>query len=152
MKQTTIVFCLRDGKVLLGMKKAGFGVGKWNGFGGKVKEGETFSLTAVRELEEESGLTTTVADLESVARIEFFFADTPMFDCTVYTTRRFTGEPVETEEMRPQWFSVDSLPFADMWSVDTQWIPLILSGKHIKARVVYDDKGAVVRDFSYTEI
>ena len=36
-KHLTLVF-LRDGsKVLLGMKKRGFGAGKWNGFGGKVR-------------------------------------------------------------------------------------------------------------------
>ena len=37
-KLLTLVF-LRDGsKVLLGMKKRGFGAGKWNGFGGKVNK------------------------------------------------------------------------------------------------------------------
>ena len=33
---------LRDGnRILLGLKKRGFGVGKWNGFGGKLEKGET---------------------------------------------------------------------------------------------------------------
>lgn len=32
--------------VLLGMKKRGFGAGKWNGFGGKVQPGETIEEAA----------------------------------------------------------------------------------------------------------
>jgi len=37
MKQTTIIFPIYDDQVLLGMKKRGFGEGKWNGFGGKLE-------------------------------------------------------------------------------------------------------------------
>ena len=40
-KRYTSVFVLTDGNVLLGMKKRGFGVGRWNGFGGKVHSDET---------------------------------------------------------------------------------------------------------------
>ena len=57
-KLLTLVL-LRDklsGDVLLGMKKRGFGVGKWNGFGGKVQEGETIRECARRETQEECGL------------------------------------------------------------------------------------------------
>ena len=36
-KLLTLVFLRNGSKVLLGMKKRGFGVGKWNGFGGKVR-------------------------------------------------------------------------------------------------------------------
>lgn len=34
MKKVTIVFLVRDDKILLAMKKRGFGEGKWNGVGG----------------------------------------------------------------------------------------------------------------------
>ena len=36
-KLLTLVFLREGRRVLLGMKKRGFGVGKWNGFGGKVR-------------------------------------------------------------------------------------------------------------------
>lgn len=38
------------------MKKRGFGVGKWNGSGGKIQPGETPEDTAVREVKEEIGI------------------------------------------------------------------------------------------------
>lgn len=36
------------GEILLGLKKRGFGEGKWNGFGGKVEPGETIPQAAAR--------------------------------------------------------------------------------------------------------
>lgn len=38
------------------MKKRGFGVGKWNGYGGKLDEGESIERCAIRELEEECSI------------------------------------------------------------------------------------------------
>ena len=40
---------VRQGEfILLGLKKKGFGEGKWNGFGGKVEHGETICQAAIR--------------------------------------------------------------------------------------------------------
>lgn len=36
----TLCFIIKNGKVLLARKKRGFGKGKWNGTGGKVKSNE----------------------------------------------------------------------------------------------------------------
>jgi 8-oxo-dGTP pyrophosphatase MutT (NUDIX family) len=52
--QTTLMFLFNSqGQILLAMKKRGFGVGKWNGPGGKVQEKETILQAAVREVKEE---------------------------------------------------------------------------------------------------
>ena len=47
-KILTLLFVLEPGRVLLGMKKRGFGMGRWNGFGGKVQAGETIEEGAIR--------------------------------------------------------------------------------------------------------
>ena len=47
-KVLTLLFALRPGHVLLGMKKRGFGKGRWNGFGGKVEKDETIEEAAIR--------------------------------------------------------------------------------------------------------
>lgn len=47
-KLLTLVLVVQPGRVLLGMKKRGFGAGKWNGFGGKVQPGETIEQAAHR--------------------------------------------------------------------------------------------------------
>ena len=40
----------KNGRVLLGLKKKGFGQGYYNGFGGKVEPGETIVQAAQREV------------------------------------------------------------------------------------------------------
>ncbi|KAI5229436.1 7,8-Dihydro-8-Oxoguanine Triphosphatase, partial [Manis pentadactyla] len=40
-KLYTLVLVLQPQRVLLSMKKRGFGAGRWNGFGGKVQDKET---------------------------------------------------------------------------------------------------------------
>ncbi|KAG4305413.1 hypothetical protein PORY_000969 [Pneumocystis oryctolagi] len=52
IKRYTLVFPYnsKNTHVLLGLKKRGFGVGKWNGFGGKVEENESINACAAREL------------------------------------------------------------------------------------------------------
>ena len=81
MRPTTLCFPVRpDGKVLLGRKKRGFGVRKWNGFGGKIEDGETFLQCAVRELREETGLMADEGDFELVGFLDFHFSAAPELD------------------------------------------------------------------------
>lgn len=49
-KLLTLVLIVQPGRVLLGMKKRGFGAGKWNGFGGKVQPEETIEDAARRQV------------------------------------------------------------------------------------------------------
>ena len=45
---TLVLITDRFQRILLGMKKRGFGSGKWNGFGGKVEPNETIEDAAKR--------------------------------------------------------------------------------------------------------
>lgn len=144
MKQATIVFCLRGDDILLGMKKQGFGVGKWNGFGGKVKDGETIAEAAARELQEEAGINADPNDLAQVAQLEFWFADTPIFEAHVFTVHSWRGEPAESDEMRPQWFSHADIPWDTMWSDDPIWLPEVLAGRTVKGVFRFDEAGEIV--------
>ena len=47
-KVLTLVLIREPTRILLGMKKRGFGQGRWNGFGGKVEKGETIHQAAIR--------------------------------------------------------------------------------------------------------
>ena len=59
--------------MLLGMKKRGFGEGRWNGFGGKVEVGESIAGGAVREVREECGLEVREQDLQQIGDMDFEF-------------------------------------------------------------------------------
>lgn len=49
-KLLTLLFVLEPSRVLLGMKKRGFGMGRWNGFGGKVQADESIEDAAIRHV------------------------------------------------------------------------------------------------------
>jgi 8-oxo-dGTP pyrophosphatase MutT (NUDIX family) len=149
MKKSTLCFCIKDDQVLLAMKKRGFGERKWNGYGGKVQESETPKAAAVRELAEESELIADEKDLEEAGIVRFYFDGNPVFECYVYLLHVWQNEPVETEEMRPQWYDISSLPFEEMWAADGKWIPLILAGEKIDAEVNFNADGTALKEFSY---
>lgn len=141
MQQATICYCVKDGAVLLGRKKVGFGKGKWNGFGGKIDAGETNEEAAARELFEESSVATNPASLEKIARIKFYFGEKPKFECHAYIARVWDGEPEETDEMAPEWFPLDSLPLHNMWVTDSVWLLPALRGEHVQGAMHFDESG-----------
>lgn len=130
-------------KVLLGMKKRGFGVGRWNGFGGKVLPGESIEDATRRELLEEAGI--EVGDLEKYGIIDFEFKGNPeILEVHIFKATDFTGEPTEGEEMKPQWYFVDEIPFKEMWPDDIYWIPLFLKGKKFKGKFLFGEKDEIL--------
>jgi 8-oxo-dGTP diphosphatase len=143
MRDVTLLFLLRDGEILLAMKKRGFGEGKWNGAGGKVEPGETIEQAAIRECQEEIGV--TPRNLEQVADITFLMTHDPNFGHhgLIFVVTDWEGEPHETEEMRPQWFAIDSIPYDTMWSDDRLWLPLVLAGKHLAGTITLGPDGEV---------
>jgi len=139
MRHVTLCTIIKNNQMLLGQKKRGFGEGKYNGFGGKPEKGETILQTAVRELEQESGIITTEYHLTEIAQLTFIFPNKPDWDqiMHVYSVNKWSSEPKETEEMRPEWFNLNALPYDKMWEADTIWLPLVLEGKYVKGTFTY---------------
>lgn len=142
MQNATLCILIRGDPIqdiLLGMKKARFGAGKYNGFGGKVEDGETIAEATVREMREETGVDVRLEDLERVGRLAFLFPYRPDWEQVVhvYLARRWQGTPQETDEMVPAWFSVDDIPYEQMWDDDLYWLPRVLAGERVQATFVY---------------
>jgi 8-oxo-dGTP pyrophosphatase MutT (NUDIX family) len=140
MRQATLCLVIGKGRILLGMKKKGFGKGKYNGFGGKPKEGESLEQAAARELEEEAGL--RAGKIRKVAELTFLFPHVPAgkkWDqlVHVFLVDEWDGEPKESREMRPEWFSFAEIPYGRMWQDDKEWLPLVLKGEKLRARFAF---------------
>lgn len=143
-KHLTLVIVYDDQRILLGMKKRGFGEGRWNGFGGKVQAGETVEAAALRELQEEVGMTTDTLQKRGVLRFSFAEKRDETLVVHLFSTTHFSGEPQESEEMRPQWFTHDAVPYADMWPDDIFWLPLLLEGKNIQGTFHFKDQNTLL--------
>ena len=136
-KLFTLCIIHQDGRVLLGMKKKGFGAGRWNGFGGKVELNEPIDVAAAREVREEAGV--GPLDLQRVGMLEFEFQNDPkVMEVHIFTATKISGEPVESDEMRPQWFNANEIPYDQMWSDDRFWLPMLLQGKKFTGRFLFD--------------
>lgn len=136
------------------MKKRGFGIGKWNGVGGKVQEKETIEEAAIRETEEEIGVVTNIEHLESVGSIKFYFNNKPEWNqhMHIFLIREWYKDPIESEEMKPKWYRYKEIPFKEMWSADEHWIPKVLAGKKVEGEFYLDSDGNSFDKFEVREI
>ena len=142
-KLLTLCIIHQHPRVLLGMKKRGFGQGRWNGFGGKVSVAETIEVAAKREIQEEAGI--EIRNLDKAGIIEFEFKGNPeILEVHIFRSDNFLGEPIETEEMKPQWFHIDEIPYKEMWPDDIHWIPLFLSGKKFKGKFLFGESDIIL--------
>ena len=141
-KSYTLIFCRREtpsgfNEILLGMKKRGFGTGKWNGFGGKIESGESAEEGAIRELEEESSLVVSGENMLRRGYLVFNMQESQkIMKVHVYETWKWSGNEAESDEMRPQWWRENSIPFELTWLDDKYWMPLLLESKTFVGRQV----------------
>jgi len=145
MQQLTVCLVIKNNKVLLGMKKRGFGEGWWNGFGGKIEEGETIEDAAKRELLEESGLKAT--EIESAGKIEFKLPEENRHvQVNIFLVSEYVGKPHDTEEMHVEWFDFDKLPEDKMWPGDRLWFKKVLSGQVVEGKMLYGPEREVINN------
>jgi 8-oxo-dGTP diphosphatase len=128
--QATLCLILQDNKILLLKKSNGLlGEGKWNAPGGKVLPNEEPKTCVVREVFEETTL--IVKRTEEVGVLYFHKNNrrvSPIWTVHVFVTHEFEGVPMDGREGRLKWFSIDVLPFEEMWEDDQYWYRLALDG------------------------
>ena len=132
----TLVFVIRDGNILLINKKTGLGKGKVNGPGGKVEPGESPEACAVRECQEELGI--SVSNLQYRGQHRFQFVDGYSIHVWVYRTADFEGVPTESVEAKPLWVALDEIPYEQMWEDDAIWLPMMIRGERFQGRWIFD--------------
>ena len=148
-ERANLCFVVKDGRVLLIRKKRGLGAGKINGPGGKIEPGETALEAAIRETQEEIGVTPLAVEERGV--LHFQFTDGYSLHCTVFVATDFEGEPIETIEATPFWFEFDAIPFDEMWEDDRHWLPQVLAGKRFVAWFEFDGDRMLSRKVQWIE-
>jgi len=136
----TCAFVGKGEQTLLGYKKEGFAKGFYNGIGGKVDDGESVAQAMVRELREETGLVAKI--YQKVGEIELdehYAGEHVLMDMHIYRVSKFYGKAVETDEMRPEWFDRDSIPYDKLLPSDRKWMEMVLDGKRVKGSIKFDE-------------
>ncbi|KKP70294.1 hypothetical protein A2X44_01125 [candidate division CPR3 bacterium GWF2_35_18] len=138
LSQRTLCYLLQQDRVLLGRKKKGFGFNYYLGFGGKVEKGESILDAAIREVYEESCLILSPSSVHKVAVLNFYFPyleekQQPFWNqqVHVYLGKVWKGEPQETVEMIPNWFSLNKIPYENMWDDAKYWLKDVLTGENL---------------------
>ncbi len=147
LRDVTLCYLIKGDKVLLAMKKRGFGAGKLNGVGGKLEPNENIVDALLRETKEE--INVDLVKFEKVGIINFFFKEAPTDKnlnqrAHVFLGYEWIGEPSESEEMKPEWLSIDELDYSKMWDGDIFWLPYILNGKKIIANILFDKNNKLI--------
>ena len=88
-EKATLCFIIENGKILLIEKKRGLGAGKVNGPGGRIEAGETAEQGAIRETQEEVGLTPT--GMEWAGELSFQFRDGYSLHVELYRASGWSG-------------------------------------------------------------
>jgi len=149
LRNATLVFLIKKSEsgitdICLAMKKRGFGMNRWNGVGGKVDEQkETVEEAAKREAKEE--IDVLVKELNKIAELSFYFPHNSAWDqiVHVYFVESWDGEPKESEEMNPKWFSINEIPFENMWPDDIFWLPKAVKGNLLKAMFKFGENDVI---------
>jgi len=126
----TLCFVIRDEQILLIHKKRGLGAGKINGPGGRLEMGETTVQGAVRETIEEIGV--RPIGLEQAGELFFQFVDGYKLHVTVFSASDCEGQLIETDEAKPFWTNIASIPYNQMWQDDPYWLPLVVTGRKFR--------------------
>ena len=142
---TTLLLIVKDNKILLGEKKRGWRQGVFNGFGGKVESGETFDEAMIRETIEEVDIIPTKWEKVAIHNFEVYLkGELTNLICHTYLATEFEGEAQESDEMRPQWFDLDKIPYGKMWTDDIYWLPCILRGEKLITYFEFDEDNNVL--------
>ncbi len=134
--RAVLCFIFRGNELLLIHKKRGLGGGKINAPGGKIEPGESPREAAIRETQEEVGL--TPLDPRPLGELSFQFTDGYSVHCIVFRAEGHQGIAIETDEAVPIWTALDAVPYEAMWADDREWLPLLIAGRAFRARYVFD--------------
>lgn len=136
----TLMFIIDEAReqVLLIRKKRGLGAGKINGPGGKIDPGETSVQCAIRETQEELGVT-ALAPVKH-GELWFQFVDGLSLHVDVFIATAHAGTAVETEEAVPLWTPLTALPLDEMWADDRFWLEeMLVARRRFIGRFTFED-------------
>lgn len=124
--QTTLCYLEQDGCYLMLhriKKKKDVNHDKWIGVGGKFEPGETALACALREVQEETGLTMQNPQYRGI--VDFYCAPWPAERMHLYTCTEFTGTMTDCNEGTLEWVPKEAVQDLSIWPGDKLFFRLL---------------------------
>lgn len=124
--QTTLCYLEQDGCYLMLhriKKKKDVNHDKWIGVGGKFEPGETALACALREVQEETGLTMQNPQYRGI--VDFYCASWPAERMHLYTCTKFTGTMTDCNEGTLEWVPKEAVQNLPIWPGDKLFFKLL---------------------------
>ena len=126
MLQTTLCYLEKDGQYLMlhrVKKKNDVNHDKWIGVGGKFEPGEDALACALREVQEETGLTMQAPRYRGV--VDFTCDPWPPEQMHLFTCTDFSGEMTDCAEGTLEWVDKDKVCGLPIWEGDRLFFELL---------------------------
>ena len=124
--------------------------GKWNGLGGKFKDGESPEECVIREVKEESGLKLIKPSLKGIITFPAF-DDIDDWMVFVFTSDQFTGSLTECDEGILKWIKNDKLNDLELWEGDKIFMKWLNDTPFFSAKFLYERKKYVNHEVIFYE-
>lgn len=149
----TLVYCVRDGQVLMLYRHKEPNLGLWVAPGGKVEHGEAPLECARRELREETGL---VAHSLTFRGLVTEVSPRPDWHWMlfIYLTRSFSGTvQADEREGRLHWVPIEEIANLPLPQADRIFTPRVLdtTTPFYEAKYIYDDDLTLVEVIEYEQ-
>lgn len=158
-ENATLIYPLKNGQVLLGLKQRKVSVGKFTGYGGKFKNKIDNDIhdTCIRELFEETGngLECNRSDLKPQAIIDFTLhspsGDSFYMKVFIYTISIFSGEYSDNLEMVDHtWFTPNDEMYSKMLPDNEYFLPKVFKGDFFVGSI--SSKNGNVTEYAFKDI
>lgn len=139
MIMATLCYLKREGQTLMvhrTKKENDMHKGKWNGLGGKLESGETPEECAIREIQEESGLTVNKPILKGLLTFPGFANDEDWY-AFLFLAHQFEGELIDSPEGTLKWIDDDELLDLNLWEGDRIFLPWLEQSKFFSGKFIY---------------
>ena len=139
MKLATLCYLKQNNQTLMihrVKKENDIHIGKWNGLGGKLEQGESPEQCIIREVKEESGLQIYSPKYHGL----LIFADFKFDDwyVWVFTAENFSGELLkDSTEGNLYWINDLEVEKLNLWPSDRIFFPWLKGDKIFSARFQY---------------
>jgi ADP-ribose pyrophosphatase YjhB (NUDIX family) len=137
-------------RILLALHKSGRWQGAYTGFLGAVNSGEDPGSAAIRITREQARI--VVPGCDHLATFEFKSEAWGIAREFEFLAEDHSGDPVETDTIRPEWFALDAIPYERMPADDALWYPDFLNRKTMQGHFNFAEDGKTLLSHFIEEV